>query len=82
VYRAGKPQEAVRELGEAVRLHGVDGSSWARLFLALAHQRLGHADQAKRWRDKAQGGGADWEEGVIQRQLVGELDAPKAPPGS
>jgi WD40 repeat protein len=73
LYRAGKVEEAVRELDEAVRLHGV-GSLWAQLFLALAHQRLGHVDQAKQWREKAQRGAvADWEEFVVQQQLCREL---------
>jgi hypothetical protein len=78
LYRVGKPEDAVRELDEAVRLYGGEGSLWAKLFLALAHQRLGHADQVKQWREKFRNP-ASWEEVVIRRQLVGELDAPKPP---
>jgi hypothetical protein len=78
LYRAGKPAEAVRELDEAVRLHG-KGSLWAKLFLALAHQRLGHADQAQLLRQQAQDAD-DWEEMVLQAQLLHELDTAKTFP--
>jgi tetratricopeptide (TPR) repeat protein len=79
LYRGGNPDEAVRELDEAVRLHG-EGSLWAKLFLALAHQRLGHVDQARQWRQ--QGENTDgWEEQVIKSQLVSELVAPKPAAG-
>jgi WD40 repeat protein len=72
LYRDGQAAEALRELQEAVRRHGQGGSLWARLFLALAHQRLGQAGQAREWR--AQAGRADtWEEAVVRRQLLGEL---------
>jgi WD40 repeat protein/tetratricopeptide (TPR) repeat protein len=74
LYRAGQYAEAVRELGEAVRLHGDEGSLWAQLFLALAHQRLGHAEQAKQLSQQAGSlPGWSWEEQVIERQLQGEL---------
>jgi WD40 repeat protein/serine/threonine protein kinase len=76
-YRDGKPGAAVGELDEAVRRRGADGSLWSRLFLALAHRRLGHAEQAAQWRKKA--GQADtWEEAVVQ-QLLGELDGTMRP---
>jgi predicted Zn-dependent protease len=73
LYRAGQPEDATRALDEAVRLHGSEGSLWAKLFLALAHRRLGHAEQAQQWRDKAKQT-SGWEEAVIQRQLFSELD--------
>jgi hypothetical protein len=44
----------------------------------LAHRHLGHAEQAQQWRGKAGEAGA-WEEAVMQRQLVGELNASAAP---
>jgi WD40 repeat protein len=79
LYRAGRHAEAVRELDEAVRLHG-KGSLWAKLFLALAHQRLGHAEQVQQLRQQTLNA-AGWEEMVIQGQLLGELDRGKAPGG-
>jgi hypothetical protein len=42
------------ELGEAVKLHGDGGSLRTRLFLVLAHQRLGHGEEAEAWQKKAQ----------------------------
>jgi predicted Zn-dependent protease len=80
LYRAGQPEDAVRALDEAVHLQGADGSVWAKLFLALAHQRLGHAHEVKRWRDKAQKT-SGWAEAVIQRQLFSELDGPRPAAG-
>jgi WD40 repeat protein len=76
LYRAGQHVDAVRELDEAVRLHG-RGSLWAKLFLALAHQHLGHAEQAQQLRQQCQDA-AGWEEMVIQGQLLGELDATRS----
>jgi WD40 repeat protein/tetratricopeptide (TPR) repeat protein len=74
LYRAGKPEDAVGELDEAMRLHGSGGSTWANFFLALAHRQLGHADKAQEYRQQAQRD-ATWEDGVIHRQLSSELDA-------
>jgi WD40 repeat protein len=73
LYRAGRAAEAVAELEEAVRLHGKSGSLWSRLFLALAHRRLGHADKAQEYRRQALAA-SGWEEGVLQAQLLGELE--------
>jgi WD40 repeat protein len=73
LHRAGKYDEAVRELDEAVRLHGKDGSLWTRLFLALAHQRLGNIEEAAAWEKKADRADS-WEEQVMQFQLLGELE--------
>jgi WD40 repeat protein len=74
LYRDGKAAQAVGELQEAVRRHGKDGSLWAKLFLALAHQRLGHAEKVQQLRQLTQQA-TGWEEQVIQQQLLGELDA-------
>jgi hypothetical protein len=93
LYRAGKPGDAVRELDEAVRLYGAGGSVWARglpsaleptrsdfrlITLALAHQRLGQADQVNQWRQQV-ATVSGWEEALIQRQLLRELDAAQRP---
>jgi WD40 repeat protein/tetratricopeptide (TPR) repeat protein/tRNA A-37 threonylcarbamoyl transferase component Bud32 len=53
LYRAGRYEEAIRRLDEALNAPAQGGTAWASLFLALAHHRLGHADEARRWRDRA-----------------------------
>jgi tetratricopeptide (TPR) repeat protein/serine/threonine protein kinase len=47
LYRAGKNEAAVRHFERAAQ----DGPlrAWDCFFLAMAHQRLGQADQARRW---------------------------------
>ena len=53
LYRAGRYEEAVARLDDAIRVRDGTGM-WADwLFLALAHHRLGHADDARRWLAKA-----------------------------
>jgi WD40 repeat protein/tetratricopeptide (TPR) repeat protein/tRNA A-37 threonylcarbamoyl transferase component Bud32 len=49
LYRAGQYDAAAERLAEAVKLHGKGGTAWAKLFLAMAHHRLGHAEEARRW---------------------------------
>jgi serine/threonine protein kinase/WD40 repeat protein/tetratricopeptide (TPR) repeat protein len=56
LYRAGRFDEAVKPLTEATKLscHPYRTNmlqTW--FFLAMAHQRLGHTDEARRWLDKA-----------------------------
>ncbi len=56
LYRAGRFKEAVERLTEATKLNAHPYRSnmlhtW--FFLAMAHHRLGHADEARRWLDKA-----------------------------
>jgi WD40 repeat protein len=70
LYRAGRSDDAVRRLEEAVKAGGRGGSGWDRLFLALAHQDLGHADQARHWLDEA----VSW----IDQALAGRLEDPGA----
>jgi hypothetical protein len=74
LYRDGKPVDAIKELDDAVRLQGNGGSLWAKLFLALAHQRLGHREEVDQWQKKADKAGP-WEEQVMQFHLLGELVA-------
>jgi tetratricopeptide (TPR) repeat protein len=52
LYRAGRFAEAVRRLEEGIQKRkGVSlETDW--VFLALAHHRLGHHDQARRWLDR------------------------------
>jgi WD40 repeat protein len=49
LLRAGRATDAVGKLDEALRQAGKVEFARAELFLALAHHRLGHADEARRW---------------------------------
>jgi tetratricopeptide (TPR) repeat protein len=54
-YRAGRFQQAVRLFEQSLRADPKSGRAvlnW--LWLALAYQRLGKAEEARRWLDKAQ----------------------------
>ena len=55
LFRAGKFEQAITRLSEASQFEGDRRSSpvYAWSFLAMAHHRLGHAAEAKSWRDKA-----------------------------
>jgi WD40 repeat protein len=75
LYPNGKAIEAIQELEEAVRRHGQAGSLWGRLFLALAHRRLGQTERAQEYRRQALAA-SGWEESVLQAQLLNELDDP------
>jgi WD40 repeat protein/tetratricopeptide (TPR) repeat protein len=71
LYRAGKFEEAIRRLNEAGKRRadarkkqaaGAGASpaegpfaAWDWLFLAMAHQRLGHTTEARAWLDRANG---------------------------
>jgi WD40 repeat protein/serine/threonine protein kinase/tetratricopeptide (TPR) repeat protein len=52
LHRAGRSDQAIGRLEEAIRARGGAGSprDWA--FLALAHHRLGHRAEARRWLDR------------------------------
>jgi tetratricopeptide (TPR) repeat protein len=52
LYRAGQFEEAIRRLDESIQTQGEGGDPRAFAFLALAHYRLGHRDEAERWLDK------------------------------
>jgi len=49
LYRAGRFEEAVRQLRRSVEIHGADGTPYDALFLAMSHHQLGHAEEARRW---------------------------------
>jgi tetratricopeptide (TPR) repeat protein len=58
LYRASQYQEALKRLTEAEAAYQLDDKklhavayNW--LFLAMAHHRLGHVKEAKKWHDKA-----------------------------
>ncbi len=52
LYRAGRFDEAIRRLEEAIRLRGGARVREDCAFLAMAHFRLGHRDLARRWLDR------------------------------
>ena len=49
LYRAGRFADSVRQLERSVDVHGAGGSVFDALFLAMAHRRLGHGEEARRW---------------------------------
>ena len=51
LYRAGKFESAARRLQEAVALQEQSPAAW--LFLAMAHHRTSHADEAAKWFKRA-----------------------------
>ncbi len=56
LYRAGRYEDAVKRLTEASALNADPYTSnicYTWFFLAMAHHRLGHADEARHWLDKA-----------------------------
>jgi tetratricopeptide (TPR) repeat protein len=53
LYRAGRFEAAVQRLQEAIKAEGKEGTAWDWLFLAMAYQRLGKAEEARSWLDKA-----------------------------
>jgi Flp pilus assembly protein TadD len=62
LYRAGRFEVAVKQLTEATELSSHPYRTnmlctW--FFLAMAHHRLGHTDEARRWFDKAMQGTAE-----------------------
>jgi tetratricopeptide (TPR) repeat protein len=52
LYRAGRFEEAIRRLNESSKTRGGEGVPKGFAFLAMAHHRLGHQDDAKHWLDK------------------------------
>jgi tetratricopeptide (TPR) repeat protein len=53
-YRAGDWAAAIEDLNKAIELrNGGDSFDW--FFLAMAHWRLGHTEDARKWYDRAAG---------------------------
>ena len=67
LYRAGRDQDAINTLVEAIRVHGRSGTPSDWLFLAMAHHSLGRTDDAQQWLDKA----ARWIDLAIKQQESG-----------
>ena len=53
LYRAGRLEEAIDRLEENIREQGGEGSPQDWAILAMAHHRLGHPEEARRWLDAA-----------------------------
>jgi tetratricopeptide (TPR) repeat protein len=54
LYRAGRFEDAIGKLEEAIQARRDEGDTSGWLFLALAHQKIGHAQEARAWLTKAQ----------------------------
>jgi WD40 repeat protein/tetratricopeptide (TPR) repeat protein len=51
LYRAGRFEDAIHRLEEGIRLHKGESLPHDWVFLSMAHGRLGHHDEARRWLD-------------------------------
>jgi tetratricopeptide (TPR) repeat protein len=71
LYRAGRFPGAVQTLDDAIRQHGQGGNAWDFFFLAMAHHRLGHGDEASVWIRRAGTWMTDFDRGVIQDRYIG-----------
>jgi WD40 repeat protein/Flp pilus assembly protein TadD len=49
LYRAGRFDECARRVAKAVAIPGGDGSTFDRLFLAMAHAGMGRPEAARSW---------------------------------
>jgi WD40 repeat protein/tetratricopeptide (TPR) repeat protein len=79
LYRAGRYAEAIDRLRSAVAVQGQGGTFRDRVFLALAHFRLGQTDEARTWLDKARAARLaaapfSWEALAVE-QLLAEVQA-------
>jgi tetratricopeptide (TPR) repeat protein len=64
-YRAGQWDKALARADEAIA-HRPDTAWLSWPVLALGHAKLGHADEARRWLDKAR----DWHQHERRRQVT------------
>jgi tetratricopeptide (TPR) repeat protein len=72
LYRAGQHAQAVQVLGSAIEAEPHwHAHALTRVVLAMAHHRLGHAEEARRWLEKAHDpyGGEAW--GVKPGEAIG-----------
>lgn len=71
LFRAGRYDEAIQRLNDAIDAHGDDGTPSDWLFLAMAHHRQGHITDAREWLDVA----VEWiEQQAFQKATGGDLD--------
>jgi eukaryotic-like serine/threonine-protein kinase len=91
LYRAGRYEDAIKRLDEAA-LMGADqrGSIWDWLFRAMAHHKLGHTEDARKWfeqsvqwinqelpanRDLSAGSGLSWNQRLGLQLMRREAEA-------
>ena len=78
LYRGGRFEEAILRLTEAHHLvqepseQSRISPAYAWFFLAMAHHRLGHGEEAKKWLDKA----AAWTENAMREADQGQKSMP------
>jgi formylglycine-generating enzyme required for sulfatase activity/tetratricopeptide (TPR) repeat protein len=72
-FRAGRFEQAVRRLNEAVTLN--PNLSTAFFVLAMAHHRLGHPGEVRRWMEKAD----RWWDGALTQALKNPDGRPPVP---
>jgi tetratricopeptide (TPR) repeat protein len=78
LYRAGRFEEAVARLAEAERLIArpsaglIVSPAYTWLFLAMAHHRLGHAEDARKWLGKA----VEWLDQEKDKHAAGTVPMP------
>jgi WD40 repeat protein len=71
LYRAGRYDEAIRRLEQAMQARpGGQGNAGDWVLLAMAHHRLGHRDLARRWLERL----ADYRTGEDPRGFSHDLD--------
>jgi WD40 repeat protein/tetratricopeptide (TPR) repeat protein len=79
LYRAGEHKAALERMQQALKLPGAEADVRDALLLALAHQRLGLADEAKAWLGKARpkegAGPPPWHERLERRLWRQEAEA-------
>src|SRR5262249_9508198 len=66
LFRAGKLEAAIERLNQAINAFDKQGDAWDWLPLAMAHHHLGHAEEARRFMDKAGPWIQQFQEGKIQ----------------
>jgi WD40 repeat protein len=79
LYRAGRYADAIQHLEEGIARRDTIGTPHDWLFLALAHQRLGHVEEARKWLDKAAAAldkdpGGSWDQRLELRLLRREAE--------
>jgi WD40 repeat protein/tRNA A-37 threonylcarbamoyl transferase component Bud32 len=80
LYRAGRFEEAVQQLELAIARRDKVGVVQDHVFLAMAHQRLSHADLAREWLEKTvrtveKAPGGSWDQRLELQLLRREAEA-------
>jgi tetratricopeptide (TPR) repeat protein len=71
LYRAGRYEESIRRLKEAIAVQGQGGTVHDWLFLTMAYHRLGKPDEARKWLDHA----VKW----IDKHMAAEVEDSTSP---